>query len=135
MGACVLIRPAVEADIPRITDMVERLVEAVDGPQRVCRIRTGQTLAGLIASPDGFVAVSDHGFIAATITQTVISPEPCAVELGWWAEREGLLLLRAFEEWADSKGATLKKMSCAGGAAQRMLERAGYRQAETAMVK
>lgn len=130
-----MIRPAVEADIPRITNMVERLVEAVDGPQRVCRIRTGQTLAGLIASPDGFVAVSDHGFIAATITQTVISPDPVAVELGWWAEREGRSLLQAFEKWADSKGAALKKMSCNGGAAQRMLERAGYRQAETAMVK
>lgn len=115
--------------------MVERLVAAVSGPQRVCRIRTGQTLAGLIASPDGFVAVSDHGFIAATIMQTVISPEPCAIELGWFAERDGLSLLRAFEQWADSKGATLKKMSCAGGTAQRMLERAGYRQAETAMVK
>lgn len=130
-----MIRPAVEADIPCITDWVERLVKAVDGPQQVCRIKTGHTLAGLIASPDGFVAVSDHGFIAATITQTVISPDPVAVELGWWAERDGLSLLRAFENWADSKGATLKKMSCRGGTAQRMLERAGYRQAETAMVK
>lgn len=130
-----MIRPAVEADIPRIADMVERLVAAVDGPQRVCRIRTGQTITALIASPDGFVAVSDHGFIAATITQTIISPDPVAAELGWWAERDGLLLLWAFEEWADSKGAVLKKMSCNGGAAQRMLERAGYRQAETAMVK
>lgn len=135
MGARQLIRWAVEADIPRITDMVERLVAAVDGPQRVCRIRTGQTLAGLIASPDGFVAVSDHGFIAATITQTIISPDPCAVELGWWAERDGLSLLRAFEEWADSKGATLKKMSCAGGAAKAILARQGYRAAEIAMVK
>lgn len=135
MGSGWMIRPAVEADIPRITDMVERLVKAVGGPQKVCRIKTGQTLAGLIVSPDGFVAVSDHGFIAATITQTIISPDPVAVELGWWAEREGLLLLRAFEDWAENKGATLKKMSCNGGTAQRMLERAGYRQAETAMVK
>ncbi len=115
--------------------MVARLVAAVDGPQKLCRIRTGQTLAGLITSPDGFLAVSDHGFIAATITQTVISPDPCAVELGWWAERDGLSLLKAFEEWADRKGATLKKMSCKGGTAQRILERAGYRAAETAMVK
>lgn len=115
--------------------MVERLVEAVDGPQRVDRIRTGQTLAGLIASPDGFVAVSDHGFIAATITQTVISPDPVAAELGWWAERDGLLLLSAFEEWADSKGAVLKKMSANGGAAAEILKRAGYRACETAWVK
>lgn len=135
MAAGQMIRPAVEADIPRIVDMVERLVEAVDGPQRVCRIKTGQTLAGLIASPDGFVAVSDHGFIAACITQTIISPDPVSTELGWWAESGGLSLLKAYEEWADSKGATLKKMSCAGGAAKAILARQGYRRAEEAWVK
>lgn len=135
MGSWQLIRPAGEADIPRIIDMVERLVQAVNGPQRVCRIKTGETLSGLIHSPDGLVMVSDHGFIAACITQTVISPDPIAMELGWFADRGGLALLRAFEEWADTKGATLKKMSCNGGAAQAILAGQGYRPAEEAWVK
>lgn len=130
-----MVRAATEGDIIKIVGMVERLVEAVDGPQKPCRIKTGQTLAGLIASPDGFVAVSDHGFIAACLTQTIISPEPVATELGWWAERDGLSLLWAFEEWADSKGATLKKMSCNGGLARAILARQGYRAAEEAWVK
>jgi hypothetical protein len=130
-----VIRPAVEADIPRITDWVERLVEAVNGPQRVDRIKTGQTLAGLIASPDGFVAVSDHGFIAACLSQTIISPDRVAIECGWYAEREGLSLLRAFEDWADDKGATLKVMSCKGGAAKAILTRQGYRLSEEHLVK
>ena len=116
--------------------MTERLAASVSGPQRVCRIKTGQTLAGLIHRPDGAVWRSERGFIAGQITHTVISPDPVAVELGWYSEdRSGVRLLRAFEAWAHERGATLIKMSCAGGAAQQLLERAGYRACETAMVK
>lgn len=130
------LRAATAADIPQVIDWIEALACAVDGPQRVCRIRTGETLAGLIASADGIVLVSDGGFIAGCITQTVISPDPVAVELGWYAtDRSGLRLLRAFEGWARDRGATLIKMSCNGGAAQRLLERAGYRVAEIQMVR
>lgn len=135
MVARQLIRPAAEADIPRIVDWVEQLVEAVGGPQRVDRIKTGQTVAGLIASPDGFVAVSDHGFIAACLSQTIISTDPVAIECGWFATRDGLTLLRAFEDWADAKGATLKVMSCKGGAAKAILTRQGYRLCEEHLVK
>lgn len=135
MVARQLIRRAVEADIPRIVTMVARLAASVRGPQRVCRIRTGETLAGLIHSPDGAVWLSDGGFIAGQITKTIISPDPVAVELGWYAEdRSGLALLAAFEEWADSRGATLKKLSCNGGVAQRILARRGYEVAEIQMV-
>lgn len=136
MGAWQLIRPAVEADIPRIVDWAVQLRAAVNGPQAVCRITTGHTVAGLIHSPDGAVWVSGHGFIAAKLGRTIISPDVIAEECGWFAEdRTGLRLLRAFERWADKHGATLKRVSCNGGAAQRILERAGYRQAEISMVK
>ncbi|SEN90793.1 hypothetical protein SAMN04489859_102178 [Paracoccus alcaliphilus] len=131
-----MIRPAADADIPGIIDLIERLVRSVNGPQRVCRVRTGETLAGLIHDPRSVVLMSGRGFIAGTITQTVISPDPVAVELGWYAEdRSGLSLLRAFEAWASDHGTTLVKMSCNGGAAKRILERSGYRVAEIAMVK
>lgn len=136
MGAGRVIRPATVADIPRIIDMVALLAASVSGPQVVDRIRTGEVLAGLIASRDGMVIVSDGGFIAGCISQTVISPVPVAMELGWYAEdRSGLRLLRAFEGWARDHGAALIKMSCNGGPAQRILERAGYRVAEIALVK
>lgn len=131
-----MIRLAVEADIVEIIDMVEQLAASVRGPQRVCRIKTGQTLAGLIHGLDGAVWRSERGFIAGCITQTVINADPVAIEMGWYAEdRSGLRLLRAFEDWARERGATLIKMSCNGGAAQQILERAGYRACETAMVK
>lgn len=130
------LRRATAADIPQVIDWIKALACAVEGPQQVCRTRTGEVLAGLIASADGIVLVSDGGFIAGCITQTVISPEPVAVELGWYAtDRSGLRLLRAFEGWARDRGATLIKMSCNGSTAQRLLERAGYRVAEIQMVR
>lgn len=131
-----MIRPAVESDIPRVIDLVERLKSAVGGVQRVCRVATGASLSALINSPDGAVFVSGGGFIAGKIGQTVISPDPVAFELGWYAtDRSGLKLLRAFERWAESKGALIIKMSCTGGAVQRLLERRGYEVAEVQMVK
>lgn len=131
-----MIQKAVEADIPRVIDMVEQLAAAVNGPQQVCRIRTGETLAGLIVRPEGGVWISDGGFIAGCITQTIISPDPVAIELGWWAgDRSGLRLLRTFEAWARERGACLIKLSCNGGPAQHILARSGYRVAEIQMVR
>lgn len=128
-------RPATMRDISRLIDMVERLAASVRGPQRVCRIKTGETLSGLLSDPQGVVFVSDAGFIAGRIMQTIISPDPVAFELGWYAEdRSGIRLLDAFEVWARKKGATLIKMSCAGGVVQSILERRGYCVAEIQMV-
>lgn len=116
--------------------MTERLAASVDGPQRVCRITTGQTIARLIVSESGLVLVSDSGFISGEIGRTVINPDPVAWEHGWFAEdRSGLKLLDEFENWARGKGATLIKMSCNGGPAQKILARRGYRPAEIQMVK
>lgn len=131
-----MVRMAREADIPKIIDMVFRLSQEIAGPQTPCRIKTGQTLAGLIHSPDGAVWVSEGGFIAGCLTRTVISDDLIATELGWLAtDRSGLKLLRSFECWARERGATLIKLSANGGAAARILERSGYRACETAWVK
>lgn len=120
----------------RLINMAECLVAAVDGPQTPCRIKTGETFTGLRQSPEGAVFVSDGGFIAAHMGQTIISPERVAWELGWWAEdKTGLRLLRKFEEWGADKGATRLKVSCNGGDAQRILEKSGYRMAEIVMTR
>lgn len=136
MGAVVVIRNATTQDIPRVIDMVERLREFVDGPISVDRIKTGETLAGFISSPQGVVMVSPGGFIAGFLAETFISRDPVAYEAGWYAsDRSGLALLKRFERWAASSGATMVKMSCRGGYAQRILERSGYKVAEVQMVK
>ena len=131
-----MIRAATAQEIPRIVDMIERLRAAVDGPLAVDRVKTGETLAALLADPDGLVLVSGGGFIAGCIREPIISRDRVANELGWYAEdRSGLRVLRSFEAWARERGAMLVQLSCNGGDAQRVLERAGYRQAEVAMVK
>lgn len=130
------VRQATGADIPFLIDLTERLARSVEGPQRVDRLHTGQTLAGLISDPSGIVLVSRAGFIAGAMMRTVISPDPVAFELGWYAEdRSGIALLRGFEAWAQQQGASLIKMSCAGGTVQQLLQRCGYRVAEIQMVK
>ena len=123
-------------DIPRVIDMIEALRAAVNGPLAVDRIKTGETLAGLLCDPGGLVPVSEHGFIAGRMGETIISRDRVAFELGWFAsDNSGLQLLVAFERWAREQGAVLIQMSTNGGPAQRLLERRGYRAAETAMVR
>jgi hypothetical protein len=74
------------------------------------------------------------GFIAGSLQPTVINPAPIAMEHGRWAsDGSGLRLLRAFEKWARSEGATLIQMST--GVDGIDLTRLGYRRVELAWVK
>lgn len=130
-----MIRPATMQDIPCIIDLIEKLAAAVNG-LTVDRIKTGETLAGLLVDSAGVVLVSDGGFIAGRVAETFINLDRVAFEMGWFAEdRSGLRLLRAFEAWAKSRGAAMIAMSCNGGAARRILERSGYEAMEIKMVK
>lgn len=129
-----MIREATADDVLRIVGMVEALRLAVGGPVAVDRPWTARTVAGLLASPDGAVWVSDAGFIAGALTQTIISPAPLAQELGWYAtDGTGLRLLRRFETWAQERGAVLIQLST--GATGPDLTRLGYRPAEMAWVR
>ena len=129
-----MIREATAYDVLRIVDMVEALRLAVGGPVAVNRPHTARTVAGLMASPDGCVWVSDNGFIAGALTQTIISPAPLAQELGWYAaDGTGLRLLRRFETWAQERGAVLIQLST--GPTGPDLTRLGYWRAETAWVR
>lgn len=128
------IRSATQSDVLAIVDMVERLREAVGGPIPVDRAWTARTVAALIAADDGAVWLSDGGFIAGSIRQTIISPAPVAVEHGWFAsDGSGLRLLRVFEAWAAERGAALIQIST--GPHGFDPSRLGYRLAERAWVK
>ena len=129
-----MIREATPDDVLRIVDMVEALRLAVGGPVSVNRPHTARTVAGLLASHDGAVWVSDAGFIAGALTQTIISPAPLAQELGWYAtDGTGLRLLRRFEAWARERGAALVTLSTGPDGPD--LTRLGYRKTETAWVR
>lgn len=128
------VRLAGAQDVLRVVDMIEDLRAAVRGPIPVDRTWTARTVAGLVASDDGAVWITDGGFIAGVIEPTIISPAPVAKEMGWYSrDRSGLLLLRAFEGWARMRGAALIQLST--GAEGLDLSRFGYRIAERAWVK
>ena len=128
------VRLATAADVLRIVGWIEDLRDAVSGPITVDRAHTANTVARLIASPDGFVAVTGGGFIAGCLTPTLINPGLIGQECGWLSkDKTGLQLLRAFEEWATERGAMLIQLST--GAEGLDLSRLGYRLAEKAWVK
>lgn len=119
-------------DIPTITDMVALLLASTGIPQVMDRAHVQAVLARLILREDAVVWICAGGFLAASIECTVISPEPVAVEHGWFAkDRSGLRLLRAFEAWAADRGARVRLSTGKGGPD---LARLGYRPVETAWV-
>jgi hypothetical protein len=134
------VRLAVAEDIPRIVDMVCALREVIGGPVEPEPGKVSETIMILMGSPTGIVLVSDGGFIAGSIAPTIISNERFAHELGWFAaDSSGLRLLRAFEVWADNRGARVRLST---GPEERIpprlhkaLQRRGYRAQETAWVK
>ncbi len=129
-----MIRLATDADVMRVVDLIEDLRTAVDGMMPVSRPWTASVVASLIQNPQGLVFVSDGGFIAGCIQQTVINPSPVAMELGWFArDRSGMALLRAFEAWAAEQGAEMVKMST--GAVGPDLGRVGYTMTEKTWVR
>lgn len=128
-----LVRMAEDTDVLGIVDMIEGLRAAVGGAVPVDRAWAARTVAKLIASPDGFVAVTKGGFIAGVVEPTIISPALVAKELGWFSrDRSGIALLRAFEAWATDRGAGLVQLSTGPDGLD--LTRLGYRRAELAWV-
>lgn len=125
-------------DIGKVVRMVQLLAQAVSGPQECDLAHTGATVLRLMHSSSAIVLLSDDGFIAGEVIQSIISPDPIAFEHGWFASgRSGLRLLAAFEAWAESMGCTVIKMSSAAdsGGAGKILSRRGYRPVELAWVK
>jgi hypothetical protein len=120
-------------DLPRLVDLVGRLVAASGIPQAMDAGHTTATLRALMVRPDAVVWITRAGFLAASIERSVISPEPIACEHGWYAEDgKGLRLLRAFEAWAAVHRARVRLSTGASGLD---LSRLGYRMVEKVWVK
>lgn len=126
-------RRATFDDIPRLIDLVGRLVAASGVPQVMDAEHTRATLTALMVRPDAAIWITDAGFMAASIERTVISPELIACEHGWYSETgKGLALLRELEAWADLHGARVRLST---GAVGPDLARLGYRMVEQAWVR
>lgn len=64
-------------------------------------------LTRLIDDDNGVVLIHDYGLLMGYMAPSWIADDYLlAQEIAWWADRKGGVLLRAFEEWAKSKGAS-----------------------------
>lgn len=118
-------------DMPRLLAWGEEFHKASGMPCRFDPDAVEAFLAGLIEN--GAVIVSDTGMIGGLLSPAYCDPEwIMAVELFWWAEKDGLALLRAFEEWAAENGANEVRMTSLAALprADGILRRKGYAAAE-----
>lgn len=136
-----MIREATEADLPRIVAMGERFHAFSDyGFAAYDGAAAAQFVAGLIANPGGVALVSDHGMLGGMLVPLYFAPAHLvAVETFWWADRDGMALLDAFEQWAKAKSASAVTLSCLGNkrdkALGRVFEHRGYAKAETSYMR
>lgn len=124
-----MIRPAALSDIPRLLDWGARFhAMAAPGPG-FNSDAVAALLAQLIEADHGAVLMHDHGTIGGVLTPAYCDPAwLMAVEVFWWAERDGLSLLRAFEGWARDSGAQEVRMTSLAALprADAVLRRKGY---------
>jgi GNAT superfamily N-acetyltransferase len=114
-----IVRPAVEADVPRILELSAGIFNESKYPE-VCTYnpeKVAHLVSHMLATPDEFflhVAEKDGsiiGMYAGTLTEYYFSNDRMAVDLALFVDpgkRGGLAairLIQAFEEWAFERGA------------------------------
>lgn len=137
-----LIRPAVLSEIPALWQLVQAYAEEINpAGQKPQERATKRTLMALIAHPTGVVLVRDQngsvqGMLAGSIGTSPWAETRIADYLIFYlcpacrGGRAALSMLRAYEQWAASKGAEVVGVSDTGSQLGRLLKRQGYQPAE-----
>ena len=92
----------------------------------------------MMADSDAVVIMHDDGLIGGTIASPFFSSSTIAQELFWYAEKDGMELLKAFEAWAYVTGADYVSVASTGlrtKALARVYGRMGYEPREATFVK
>lgn len=124
-----MIRAARHEDTPAIIAMGAKFHAQSGAPMAFDQRAAAALISGLIESNGGAVFISDSGMIGGAISPAYCDPAwLMAVELFWWAERDGLALLKAFEEWAAESGAKEVRMTTLAALprAASIMRRRGY---------
>ena len=133
-----MIRRATVDDIPALVAMGQKF-HAMSG--QACPFdpdASAAFLAQLAASDQAVILTTGAGAIGGVLMPAYCAPSwVMAVELFWWAERDGLHLLRAFEDWARESGAQEVRMTslAAYPRAAEILGRRGYAPSEISHAK
>ena len=129
-------RPATIDDLPQLLEM-GRKFHAM-GPHKGPYVEAdvSDMIAGLLRG--GGVFIHDHGMIGGMMVPAYCGKSwVMAVELFWWADRHGLALLLAFEEWARDNGASEIRMTTLADhpKADAILRKRGYTPCEISYTK
>jgi GNAT superfamily N-acetyltransferase len=122
-----MIRTATLEDIPAITGMGAKFHAQAQLPFPYEPDAFAEFAQGLIEG--GTILITDAGMIGGVVAPAFCGPSySMAVELFWWAERDGLALLKAFEGWAADQGANEVRLSTLAALprADALVKRKGY---------
>jgi GNAT superfamily N-acetyltransferase len=124
-----VIREAFGADMPRLMDMGRKFHAASGIGAELDEGALRGFLSGLLQNDSACILVGEHGTIGGVLVPAYFNPSwVMAVEAFWWAERDGLALLREFEAWAAKNGASEVRMTSLASLprADAVLRRKGY---------
>lgn len=123
-----MIRQATVGDIPQLLAWGAKFhAQGASGP--AYDRRAVSDLLARMTSGGGVVLMHDDGMIGGVLAPAYCDPAwIMAVELFWWADRDGMALLRAFEDWARENGAAEVRMTTLAKLprADALLRRKGY---------
>ena len=132
-----MVRLATWDDLPRLISYISAFHAA--SPYAELEFSPGGTrvvLQNLIAHPSSCIFLHEHGAIAGEISTLRFGRARIAQEIFWWAERDGLRLLKAYEDWAMDKGAELiAMMDLSGNRLGKIYQRRGYQPSENLYLK
>lgn len=135
-----MIRPAEQSDLPRLMGYAEQFLAY--HPMTSLYPREPEAveamLSKLIADENCVLLVHDRGAIGGVLNPLWCAPSvKVATELFWWAEMGGRPLMKAFEDWARSKGADVLNMIAIIGRKDvtPLYDRAGYSPVELSFVR
>lgn len=131
-------REATIADIPALIPWGREFHEASNQAFPFDPEGLDRTLRGMIEAEAATVIMHDHGVIGGILSPVYCAPAwVMAVELFWWAEKDGMQLLRAFEAWAEARGANEVRMTTLTNlpTADAILRRKGYAASEISYSK
>lgn len=137
----IVVREATIEDLPFLMDIGQKFFEANEWPVELNFNPEflEKTLIHLISDDNGVILRNDTGCIGGLLFPYYFTGDLTTQELFWWADKDGLELLEAFERWSKNYGAkTVSMITLAGLNPERVgkiYQRRGYTPVEHSYIK